>query len=155
MLAEQFKALIDRVVHFIEGDLRFAGAAIGGSYITKTMDKFSDLDFILVSQDDCYQEVMEERFGIVEQFGNLLSAFIGDHVGEPRLIICLYDNPIIHMDFKFVVAKDIIERVEDPVILIEKDNCISDVLSKSSSKYPVPDLQWKRIDFGYGYIMLP
>ena len=34
---------------------------------------------------------MDKRFEIIKSFGEPLSAFIGEHVGEPRLIIALYD----------------------------------------------------------------
>jgi hypothetical protein len=52
------------------------------------------------------------RAGFAGALGPLLSAFTGDHVGEPRLLICLYGPPLLHVDLKFVTPADLAERVE-------------------------------------------
>ena len=93
--------MIQNVLEFSKRDSRIIGLAISGSYITKSLDEYSDLDFLIVADDKSYEEVIEERLLIVEQFGTLVSAFTGEHVGEPRLIISLYDSPVLHVDFKF------------------------------------------------------
>jgi hypothetical protein len=31
----------------------------------------------------------------------LLVGFTGEHVGEPRVLICLYGPPVLHVDLKF------------------------------------------------------
>ena len=45
---------------------------------------------------------MGERRTIAESCGGLLAAFTGEHVGEPRLLICLYGPPLAHVNLKFV-----------------------------------------------------
>ncbi|NRS94850.1 hypothetical protein DFH40_002566 [Clostridium beijerinckii] len=45
---------------------------------------------------------MNERIKIAESLGTLLSAFTGEHVGEPRLLICLCEPELLHVDLKFV-----------------------------------------------------
>jgi hypothetical protein len=85
---------------------------------------------------------MEERFKIVEKLGNILGRFTGEHVGEPRLVICLYGPPLLHVDFKFVSIDDIGIRVEDPIVLWERDNAITDSLKSEKAKFPMPKLQW-------------
>ncbi len=142
MLQIQHVQMIEKVLRFIKNDSRFVGLAVGGSYITNSMDEFSDLDFILVSKATYYEQVMEERMSIAEAFGELLSAFTGEHVGEPRLVICLYDSPMLHVDFKFVSIDDVAKRVEDPIILYQKDNCLTDVFAKEKAVYPAVKLQW-------------
>jgi hypothetical protein len=52
--------------------------------------------------------------------GNLLAAFTGEHVGEPRLLICLFADPLMHVDLKFISLGQLSSRVEDPVILWER-----------------------------------
>ena len=84
----------------------------------------------------------EERLLIVEQFGTLVSAFTGEHVGEPRLIISLYDSPVLHVDFKFTTLDGLLDRVEDSAILYEENNCITEIYSKKEAYFPTPDLQW-------------
>lgn len=142
MIRTEHRRMMEKVAKFAESDHRLMGAAIGGSYLTNELDQYSDLDFILVAKEDRYQDVMRQRFEIVKQFGEPLSAFTGEHVGEPRLIIALYDDPILHVDVKFITLSALEERVEDPVILFEKDHCITQALSKSAANYPLPDLQW-------------
>ena len=93
--------MIQKVLEFSKRDSRIIGLAISGSYITKSLDEYSDLDFLIVVDDKSYEEVIEERLLIVEQFGTLVSAFTGEHVGEPRLIISLYDSPILHVEAHF------------------------------------------------------
>ena len=141
MLANH-KQMIDMVLRFAENDNRIVGLALGGSYITNSMDEFSDLDFIVVTKSESYEEIMEERFRIVKNFGKLLTAFTGEHVGESRLIICLYDSPILHVDFKFVSVDDVSQRIENPAILYELDDCLTEAFAKEIAVFPTPDLQW-------------
>ena len=134
--------MIQKVLEFSKRDSRIIGLAISGSYITKSLDEYSDLDFLIVVDDKSYEEVIEERLLIVEQFGTLVSAFTGEHVGEPRLIISLYDSPILHVDFKFTTLDGLLDRVEDSAILYEENNCITKIYSKKEAHFPTPDLQW-------------
>lgn len=89
-----------------------------GIVCKKEMDEYSDLDFIIVVKDVFYEQITEERLNIVSQFGKALSAFSGEHVGEPRLIICLYDDPLLHCDFTFVASNESVLGIEKPVILL-------------------------------------
>lgn len=85
---------------------------------------------------------MDDRLKIIEKLGRVLSAFTGEHVGEPRLVICLYGPPLLHVDFKFVPINDIVVRVEDPIILGERDHVITNGLRLDEAKFPLPSLQW-------------
>ena len=136
------QAMIKTVTAFVKADDRFVGAALGGSYITNTMDAFSDLDFVLVCRDEVFPSVMDARMEIAQSFGPLLSAFTREHVGEPRLIICLYGGPILHVDLKFVALQDFGQRIEDPVILYEENGCLGSAMESSAACWPTPDLQW-------------
>jgi predicted nucleotidyltransferase len=142
MVLDKYKQMIDKVLEFAVKDDRIAGLALGGSYTTNSMDEYSDLDFVAVIKTESYKEIMNERFSIVQHFGKLLSAFTGEHVGESRLIICLYDAPILHVDFKFVSIDDISKRIENPTILYELNNCLSEAFIKEEAVFPIPDLQW-------------
>lgn len=134
--------MIKNVLEFSKRDSRIIGLAISGSYITKSLDEYSDLDFVIVADDKSYEEVIKERLLIVEQFGTLVAAFTGEHVGEPRLIISLYDSPVLHVDFKFTTLDGLLDRVEDSAILYEENNCITEIYSKKEAYFPTPDLQW-------------
>lgn len=133
---------INKSIKIFQNDFRIEGIAAGGSYITNSMDEFSDIDLVIAIESNHYEEVMEERSKIAEKLGSLLSSFTGEHVGEPRLLICLYGPPLLHVDLKFVSIEDIALRVEDPIVLWERDNSISKALKLGEAKFPMPNLQW-------------
>lgn len=125
-----------------KADKRFLGVAAGGSYIKQELDEYSDLDLVIVVRDPSFEEVMGERKAIAESLGTLLQAFTGEHVGEPRLVICLYDEPLAHVDLKFVAFRDFADRVEDPVVLWERSEILTKAIKENPSRWPPTDLQW-------------
>ena len=123
-------------------DPRVAGIAAGGSYAAGTMDEKSDLDLVIAVEPSAYPAILDDRVRIAEGLGPLLAAFTGEHVGEPRLLICLYGPPLLHVDLKFVALGDAAHRVEDPVILWEREGALRRALSADEARYPAPDPQW-------------
>lgn len=142
MIPINHKKFIDNSIKILKDDFRIVGIATGGSYITNEMDEYSDIDFIIAVDSNHYEEVMVERYKIAANLGTLLSAFTGEHVGEPRLLICLYGPELLHVDLKFVSINDIAHRVENPVILWERDNFVSEALKENNARFPIPSLQW-------------
>lgn len=126
----------------LQADERIIAVAAGGSFLTGGMDEYSDLDLVVAVEPSSVLPVMQERKQIAATLGNLLAAFTGEHVGEPRLLICLYGPPLLHVDLKFVSLPDAAIRVEDPVILWEREGRLTIVLQKTEAVYPAPDLQW-------------
>lgn len=59
------------------------------------MDAFSDVDLILVCKPEDHPGLMRDRVALAEKLGPLVAAFTGEHVGEPRLMICLYGPPAL------------------------------------------------------------
>jgi len=76
------------------------------------------------------------------RLGQLLSGFTGEHVGEPRVLICLYDNPLLHVDIKFLTLPEFHTRIETPVILFDKSGQLQHALNNSAPTFPFPDYQW-------------
>ena len=141
-MPEPHGAFLRRAVERLGSDPRLAGVAAGGSYLTGTMDEFSDLDLVVAVDPPAYLQVMEERRPIAASLGPLLSAFTGEHVGEPRVLICLYGPPLLHVDLKFVALADAAPRVEDPAVLWERDGRLTAALRSGEARYPARDLQW-------------
>jgi hypothetical protein len=136
-------ALRDRIVTRAKDDPRLLGVALGGSWRSERVDAFSDLDVVLVVDEDAFDSVMAERRAFAEGVGGLLAAFTGEHVGEPRLVICLYGpDPLLHCDLKFVTPAQLAERVEDPAVAWDRDGSLGDGLSGTAAEYPSPDGQW-------------
>jgi hypothetical protein len=129
-------------VETLARDRRIVGIAAGGSYVSDTMDEFSDLDLVIAVEPERHDEVLAAAKAIAATLGRLLAAFTGDHVGEPRLLICLYDEPLLHVDLKFVALPDVARRVEDPVVLWQRARRLSIALEAGQARYPQPDAQW-------------
>jgi predicted nucleotidyltransferase len=139
---EPHATFLQSAVALLKEDARLVAVAAGGSYLTGTMDEFSDLDLVIAVEPAAFAEVMADRPRIAASLGPLLAAFTGEHVGEPRVLICLYGPPLLHVDLKFVALPDAAQRVEDPEILWERDGRLRAALRGSSARFPAPDRQW-------------
>jgi hypothetical protein len=135
-----FKNFIESAEAILRADDNVLGLAIGGSWLTKEMDEYSDLDLVVVLKNKIAGK--EEMISYSSRLGILLNAFTGDHVGEPRLLICLFDDPLLHVDIKFLTLSELETRIEDPEIIFDRDNQLADVISSTSAKFPMPDYQW-------------
>ncbi len=141
-LPARHQCFIEDSIPRLKIDQRIIGVAIGGSYLLHEMDEFSDLDLIVYIEPEHYAEVLKERQAIVQELGPLLESFTGEHVGEPRLLICLCGPPLLHVDYKFVSLDDIHDKVETPVILWERDTVISEKINLKPAIFPHPDSSW-------------
>ena len=133
---------LENVKATLEKDKRIISVAIGGSYLSNQMDEFSDLDFKIIVESVHYKEVMNGRKEIASTLGDLVGSFTGEHVGEARLLICLYENPILHVDLIFIKKSDLHDRIENPVILFDKSDSIENNFIKDTPSFPKPDIQW-------------
>ena len=126
----------------IRQDARVAGVAITGSLVRGRPDVYSDVDLILVIDDETYDAVMRERLALIGSWAPLVAGFTGEHVGEPRLIITLVGPPLLHVDFKFVRTCDFAERTEEPKILWDRDGLLAAALARQPPITAAFDLQW-------------
>lgn len=126
----------------LKDDDRLVGVTIGGSYLARTMDAFSDVDLVIAVEPADHAAVMAERQTIAASLGSYLAGFTGEHVGEPRVLICLYGPPLLHVDLKFVSLEDAADRVEDAEILWARDDRLPAVLARQVAHFPQPDMQW-------------
>lgn len=138
MIQQQFA---EKAAAIVLEDHSAIGLAAAGSWLSNELDEFSDLDLILVTK----HKVGGDKKRMMEwaaRFGPLLSAFTGEHVGEPRLLICLYDNPLLHVDIKFLTLEEFAFRVEEPVILADMYGQLEQSLQFTEAKFPLPEYQW-------------
>ncbi len=134
------KDFIDRAVAILQPDENVLGLAVGGSWLSKEIDQYSDLDLVLVLINKITRK--EKMISYASRLGNLLSAFTGDHVGEPRLLICLFDEPLLHIDIKFLTLTELENRIENPEIVFDTANQLQDVINSTKARFPMPDYQW-------------
>lgn len=138
MIQEQFAK---RTIQILKDDPFVIGIAARGSWLTNEMDEFSDLDLIIVTKEKISTD-KNKMLVYASRLGELLNGFTGEHVGEPRVLICLYDNPLLHVDLKFLTPDELHPRVETPVILLDKDNQLQNLITQTEAKFPYPDYQW-------------
>jgi hypothetical protein len=136
------REFLERAIPKLRADDRLVGLAAGGSFITRSLDTYSDLDLVVVSRPEAAAEVLGDGPGLARRLAPMLAAFPGDHVGEPRLLICLYGPPLLHVDFKFVSTGELVHRVEDPDILWDRHGEVRAVLAGTKSVYPSPRFEW-------------
>lgn len=106
------------------------------------MDEFSDIDLVVAVAPRALPSILVERQPLAAQIAPLLVAFTGEHVGEPRLLICLYGPPPLHVDLKFIEVQDAATRVDEPAVLWERGTVLTDALRGGAARYPQPDPQW-------------
>lgn len=135
------KSFSEKVIELAKADTTILAVAAAGSAITGETDEFSDLDLVIVTREAIAPDAEKMR-AFAARFPGLIAAFTGEHVGERRLLICLYDKPLLHVDFKFLTADELGERIENPVILFERENILSRAYAASEASWPMPDLQW-------------
>ena len=60
-MPEPHRQFLRTSVERLRVDSRLVGVASGGSYLTNSMDEFSDLDLIIAVEPEQYAEVMKDR----------------------------------------------------------------------------------------------
>lgn len=135
------KEFAEQIVKTIKNDQSVIGLAVAGSWLTNDIDEYSDLDLILVTKEKVSDD-KGKMMAYASCFGTLLNGFTGEHVGEPRVLICLYDNPLLHVDIKFLTLPEIHSLIEVPVVLHDTDGQIKKAIDATEAEFPYPDYQW-------------
>jgi predicted nucleotidyltransferase len=142
-LSAPHRSFLERALEVLGADLRVVGVAAAGSYISGQIDEHSDLDLVIAVADADRERAIAARRRIAEALGPLLSAFTGDHVGEPeRLLICLYGPPLLHVDLKIVSLSELGDRVENPIVLFDRDGQMTTAIANTAPAPPRLDLEW-------------
>ena len=118
------------------------GVGAAGSFARGEVDRHSDLDLVIAVEPDTLDAVLHERQAIARSLGPLLASFVGEHVGEMRLLICLYGPPLLHVDLKFLALPDAGHRVDENAVLFDRAGRLARVLDASAPAYPAPQPQW-------------
>ncbi len=135
------KEFANKVVEIIKKDPEVLGLAAAGSWITNELDEYSDLDLVLVTKNKIAGD-KERMISYAKKLGDFISGFTGEHVGEPRVLICMYDDPLLHVDIKFLTLPEFHDRIENPVILFERNGELTNIYNTTKAEWPQPDLQW-------------
>lgn len=131
----------NRAKTILEADDNVIGLAVAGSWLTNEIDEFSDLDLILVTTNKVSDD-KNSMLDYAKRLGDFLSGFTGEHIGERRVLICLYDNPLLHVDLKFLTLSEFHSRIETPILLLDKKGLLQKAINNSTARFPYPDFQW-------------
>ncbi|MGO3128237.1 MAG: hypothetical protein ACTIJY_09210 [Luteimonas sp.] len=135
------RAFVASAVPILACDPRIVGVAAAGSWADDAMDEHSDVDLVVAVASSAFDEVMADRERIASTMGDIVSCFTGEHVGEPRVLICLYASPLLHVDLKFVDIDRIGDVVDRPAVLWERQ-AFGKALARAFSGYPKPEKAW-------------
>jgi glutamyl-Q tRNA(Asp) synthetase len=102
-----------------------------------TLDAHSDLDLVLVEASP-----IADRRAFAERQGTLLTAFTGEHVGAPDLLICLYGAPLLHVDFRFAPRTRLTRFADKPVLLWTRDPGLAGWLAGVPVQPTTREPQW-------------
>ena len=138
---QPFQLFITRAIESVQQDTDAVGLAAGGSWASGEVDAYSDLDLVLVTNRTIAPDLHQMQ-AYATTFGTVLASFRGDHVGEPRLLIALYEASQLHVDIKFLTPDEFHHRVEDPIVLWERDQALTEIIQQSTAHYPPFDFQW-------------
>ncbi|MBM9590227.1 aminoglycoside 6-adenylyltransferase [Leptospira sp. 201903075] len=136
-----FETYLENLITVVKSDTRILAVCWAGSAIAGELDKYSDLDIVLVTENHVTFPP-DEMKQFANQIGNLLVGFTGEHVGENRLLICLYNSPLLHVDLKFVQIQDFHVRIENPKIIFDRYNQIPTIYKNTDAVWPKPNFQW-------------
>jgi predicted nucleotidyltransferase len=135
------KDFAERAKKILATNEAVVGLVAAGSWLTNEIDEFSDLDLVVITREKISDD-KNKMIGLAKSLGNFLSGFTGEHVGEPRVLICLYDSPLLHVDIKFLTLEEFQSRIETPDILLDKHDELKNALLQTEPNYPHPDYQW-------------
>lgn len=135
--------MLARVIDVASGEPGVLGLTLGGSAVVGGIDEFSDLDFVVACRDEDQPALLARARQFAERLGCLLISFTGEHLGEPRLLVCLFGPPLLHVDLKFVALGDLKHRVEEGIAVWEREpGVLSRATAGTAASWPQPDLQW-------------
>ena len=136
------RPLVTAAIAAAQADPRVVGLAAGGSAAAGVMDEFSDLDLVVVGRDEHHPDLLRGAPAFAARLGPLLSAFTGEHVRDPRLLLCLYGPPPLRVDLLVVADRDLDRRVEDGRLLWQRDGALDAALRRAPAVWPPVDPQW-------------
>lgn len=134
--------LFDRLLLAAERDERIIAITEGGSAAHGELDEFSDVDAEIVCADDGYETLLGEAKEFATGLGPLLCSYSGEHIGQARVLMCLYGPPLLHVDLTFVSRSDLGSSGEDAIIVWEREPGLLTAATTDPAGSSTTDAQW-------------
>lgn len=142
MWPQAHQAFLDRALPLLKEDRRILGLGAGGSRLTGSVDEFCDLDLMVVVEPNFHAEILRERFDLARGLGGLLSGFSDEHMGVEDLFVCLFEDPLLHVNLNFLSLDEFRRNNGDVEILWERDKALSEASTERKTKPEPLNLQW-------------
>ncbi len=123
-----------RVVNEMKNNTGFLGLALTGSYAYGQDDEFSDLDLILVCTDKHYENALKSMQEFASKLGTLGAAYETKEDDKLDLLSCLYVEPTLHVDLKFVNLKQFSAFRAKTHVLWEWNGALSAAVNRKREK---------------------
>jgi predicted nucleotidyltransferase len=88
-LPDNHREVLSRFIAACQADERIVAAFLGGSYAKGTADKFSDLDLLVITTDEAYNDFLAERENFIRLLGEPL--FLEDF-GLEQAYLIIFSN---------------------------------------------------------------
>jgi hypothetical protein len=133
---------LDRALPILADDPRLIGVVASGSYAQGQMDKYPDLDLMLIGRAGDISEMLTRLPVLAEEIGLLLTSFSGSMFGVPHLLVCLYAPQPLHVDLKVAALESMQSGIERPVLLFDRTGEINETLKAMTVTWPNLSGQW-------------
>jgi len=119
------------------------GMGLAGSFADGKPDAYSDLDVRMVLANGAFDRIFPRRLELARNCGPLLAAFTGEHVGEPNLLITLYED-LVHVDYLFAEVSQTAEKNEGrrTLVLWQRDDEVVQAFSRTYVADPVREVTY-------------
>jgi hypothetical protein len=135
-------AFLENAIPRLIADERITAIGLHGSIVAKVFDSFSDIDLIIGCEAEAFYQVFAERHNIALSLGKLLASFTPSHIKDVSLYTCLFGDPLLHVDLKFVNVGDPYCGIEKPALLWQRDHRFRSQIDQTKSWGLKPDIQW-------------
>jgi hypothetical protein len=142
MLPEPHAKFLELALPKIQADARILGLAIPGGW--NQLDAYSDLNLVVILDSESQAMMTQDEIkGFAESLGRLLAGYAQDDDGEAAGFVCLYEEPLIHVELKLISRSIFAKTATDPLVIWERNGYLSRVLTETGTRPPAPfDLQW-------------
>lgn len=143
-LPEAHRGFLERNLPHLKNDHRFLGLAVIRSAPSEPrIDLTEDLKLILVVDSFHHEEVLQDGPEMARHMGHLLSGYYAAHSGDRDQFTCLFDQPLLHVDFYFRTLEAFQRsRKQDREIIWERGHRLSRAMVAGGSFKPQVDPQW-------------
>jgi Streptomycin adenylyltransferase len=115
---------VERLIAYVAEDGRLVGLYLGGSHAAATADQYSDLDLTLITSDDGWESIRDDREVLFRGLGDVL--FLEEHTDFGFLLILFIYADGVRGEASFAPARDFNNVIGGPnIALVDKSGLLA------------------------------